>query len=216
MQVKVCGLRLNEDIISVASSGADYVGLIFFPGSSRYAAAIADVGTMEHIAKTYPKVNRAGVFVDADADEVRMTAEKFSLNVLQFHGEEDPEYCEEFMNDYTVIKALSIESEGDFAACEAYKNSCHRFLFDTAGPLKGGNGYSWDWSLLSHYEGHLPFFVSGGIGQADILKVAAIRHPMFTGIDINSGFEVYPGVKNTEAVKLFVRIIKAGENAILS
>lgn len=215
MQVKVCGLRLNEDIASVASSGADYIGLIFYPGSSRYAAGIADPTLMEMISRTYPKVKRVGVFVDADADEVRITAEKFHLNALQFHGEESPEYCSQFANDYTVIKAFAIAEQADFEKCEAYERVCQLFLFDTAGPLYGGNGFSWDWTMLVHYSGNVPFLVSGGIGQSDVLKVGQIRHPQFAGIDINSGFEVYPGVKNTEAVKLFVRIIKAGEYAIL-
>lgn len=211
MQIKVCGLRMNEDIASVANSGAEYVGLIFYPASSRYAAGITDPNLMELLARTYPKVKRVGVFVDADSDEVRITAEKFHLNVLQFHGEESPEYCAEFANDYTVIKAFPIAESSDFEKTAAYEGMCQMFLFDTAGPLPGGNGFSWDWSLLAGYSGNTPFLVSGGIRQGDVLKVAQIRHPQFVGIDINSGFEVYPGVKNTEAIKLFVRIIKAGE-----
>lgn len=215
MQVKVCGLRLNEDIASVASSGADYIGLIFYPGSSRYAAGIADPILLEMVARSYPNMKRVGVFVDADADEVRITAEKFHLNALQFHGDESPEYCAQFAEHYTVIKALSVAEEADFGKCQPFEGSCHLFLFDTAGPHYGGNGYGWDWTLLVHYTGNVPFLVSGGIGQGDVLKVGQIRHPQFAGIDINSGFEVYPGVKNTEAIKLFVRIIKAGEYEIL-
>ncbi len=215
MKIKVCGLRLNEDIAAVANSGADYIGLIFYTASSRYAAGIADPNLMELIAKSNPKVKRVGVFVDMDADEVRFTAEKYYLNALQFHGDESPEYCAQFSNDYTVIKAFAIDEEFDFSQTEAYEGICETFLFDTSGPLPGGNGFSWDWSMLANYNGNTPFMVSGGIRQGDVLKVAQIRHPQFLGIDINSGFEVYPGVKNTEAIRLFVRIIKAGEYAVL-
>lgn len=215
MQIKVCGLRMNEDIAAVANSGADYIGLIFYPASSRYAAGIAEPALMELLARTKPNVKRVGVFVDVDADEVRITAEKFHLNTLQFHGEETPEYCEAFASDYTVIKAFPIAEASDFDKTAAYEGVCQLFLFDTAGPLPGGNGFSWDWSMLASYSGNTPFLVSGGIRQGDVLKVGQIRHPQFLGIDINSGFEVYPGVKNTEAIKLFTRIIKAGEYAVL-
>lgn len=215
MQIKVCGLRMNEDIAAIASSGAEFIGLIFYPASSRYAAGIVDPNLMELIARTNPNVKRVGVFVDMDADEVRITAEKYHLNTLQFHGEETPEYCAEFANDYTVIKAFPIAQASDFENTSAYEGICQLFLFDTAGPLLGGNGFSWDWSMLASYSGNTPFLVSGGIRQGDVLKVGQIRHPQFVGIDINSGFEVYPGVKNTEAIKLFVRIIKAGEYAVL-
>ena len=216
MKIKVCGLRLNEDIAAVSNSGADYIGLIFYPASSRYAAAIADPNLLELVSKTNPKVKRVGVFVNTDAEEVRFTAEKYFLNAVQFHGDETPEYCSQFSNDYSVIKAFSIGEDFDFTQTESYEGICETFLFDTAGQLPGGNGFSWNWDMLSGYGGNTPFIVSGGIRQGDVLKVASIRHPQFMGIDINSGFEVYPGVKNTEAINLFVRIIKAGEYEILS
>lgn len=214
MQIKVCGLRQSEDIAAIATSGVDYVGLIFYPPSARYAAGVADPGMMDILVRAYPKIKRVGVFVDADEDEVRITAEKFQLNALQFHGAEDPEFCEQFMDGFQVIKAISISDEKDFEIAEVYEGACHRFLFDTEGPLYGGNGTGWDWSLLYNYSGNTPFLLSGGIGPADVLKIGSVRHPMFAGIDVNSCFEKYPGVKDVEAVKSFVKIIKAGEYAV--
>lgn len=214
MIVKVCGLKLTEDLAATAAAGADCVGMIFFPPSARYAAGHVDPQILELFARSYPNLKRVGVFVDADEDDVRITAEKYNLNTLQFHGEESPEYCSSFREKFTVLKAISIATEEDFEKCEPFDAACDYFLFDTAGPLYGGNGFGWDWSLLSHYTGNTPFLVSGGIGPNDILKVGAIRHPQFAGIDINSGFEKYPGVKNTEAIKSFIRIIKAGEYEI--
>lgn len=214
MIVKVCGLKLNEDLALVANSGADFVGFIFYPSSSRYAAGSIDPQMLELLERTRPNLKRVGVFVNEDEDEVRRTAEQFHFNALQFHGEESDDYCALFRDAFTVIKAFPIQTESDFEKCERYAESCDYFLFDTSGPLYGGNGFSWDWSLLAKYSADKPFLVSGGIGPADLQKVGAIRHPQFAGIDINSGFEKYPGVKNTDAIKSFIRLIKAGEYEI--
>jgi phosphoribosylanthranilate isomerase len=216
MQIKVCGLRQNEDIAAIASIGVDYIGLIFYPPSARYAAGVTDPGMMDILVRSYPKLKRVGVFVDADEDEVRITAEKYQLNALQFHGDEDPEYCEQFMEKFEVIKAFSIGNKTDFGREENFNGACHRFLFDAKGALYGGNGTGWDWSMLYNYSGRTPFIVSGGIGPNDVNKLGGIRHALFTGIDINSRFEKYPGVKNVEAVKSFVTIIKAGKNELFS
>lgn len=214
MIVKVCGIKQNEDLVLIANSGADYVGFIFYPPSSRYAAGTIDPQMLELLERTRPNLKRVGVFVNEDEDNVRRIAEQYHLNTLQFHGEESADYCGQFKNTFTVIKAMPIQAESDFEKCNGYTEACDYFLFDTAGPLYGGNGYGWDWSLLANYAEDTPFLVSGGIGPADLMKVAAIRHPQFAGIDINSGFEKYPGAKNTDAIKSFIRIIKAGEYAI--
>ncbi len=214
MLIKVCGVKLDEDLAAIASAGVDFVGLIFYPASARYAGGSIDKNLVELLAKTYPNLKRVGVFVNADREDVLINAESYHLNTLQFHGEETPEYCAQFKDRFSIIKALAIETEEDFGACEKYEGICDYFLFDTSGPLPGGNGYGWDWSLLSAYNGDTPFLLSGGIGPADILKICAIRHPRLTGIDINSKFEKIPGVKNCEAIKSFVRIIKAGEYEI--
>ena len=204
MKTKVCGLVRSEDILRLAASGIDYAGMVFYPASSRFAGGKLDTSLLGELAVLYPRVKRVGVFVDADPDEVVITAEKYNLNALQFHGHESPEYCRAFCEEYEVIKAFRIGGEEDFRRAQKYEKSAQRFLFDTAGPLPGGNGRQWDWSLINMYTGSIPFFLSGGIRAGDVLKVSSVRHSRFFGIDLNSGFELAPGIKDADAVTRFI------------
>lgn len=208
MIIKTCGLRENEDLISVSTMGIDYAGFIFVPTSPRDASATLDAGLTELLSRSVPGMKKTGVFVDADPDEIFDKIERFHLNAVQLHGNESPEFCEELMGKAEVIKSFSINEEFDFEKTSFYEGKCTYFLFDTAGPLAGGNGFSFDWTLLNNYNGNTPFLLSGGIGPTSAISLLEFSHPQFAGIDINSKFELYPGKKNIPSLSSFVHAFK--------
>ena len=107
-----------------------------------------------------------------------------------------------------IIKAFNVNENFDFETTLPYEKVADYFLFDTKTPLHGGSGQKFDWRLLDKYTGHIPFLLSGGIGPDDAEEILKINHPKLTGIDVNSGFEDEPGVKNIEKLKNFIDQIK--------
>jgi len=208
MLIKVCGIRESEDLISVSKLGVDYVGLIFVPGSPRCASGSIDPMLTELLSRSVPALKKVGVFLDAEMEEILDTIERYHLDAVQLHGSEPPATCALLSQSVEVIKAFSIGEEFDFSITADYEGVCNFFLFDTAGPFAGGNGYAFDWSLLGEYNGETLFLLSGGIGPADTVKVLEIVHPQFAGIDVNSKFELYPGKKDISRLTTFVRAFK--------
>lgn len=207
MLIKVCGITHNEDLVSISQMQVDFAGFIFIPSSPRYAAGI-DRSLTALLSRSAPRLKKTGVFLDEDIDDVRRMIEDYSLDAVQLHGNESPEYCETLQAETTVIKTFPVGVAAAFSEVHLYEGHCSYFLFDTAGPLPGGNGYSFDWSLLDEYEGSTSFFLSGGIGPTDVQRIYEINHPMFAGIDINSRFELYPGKKEINRLKNFVNAFK--------
>ena len=150
-------------------------------------------------------VIKVGVFVDETPEKVLETAQNWNLNVVQLHGHETPEYCSQIKNSgITVFKAFSVDEHFDFNLLYTYSGVCDYFLFDTKGQLPGGTGQKFNWQLLENYIGDVPFFLSGGIGFDDQEAIHNFEHPRWHGIDINSGFEIEPALKNIEKVKNFI------------
>jgi phosphoribosylanthranilate isomerase len=208
MIIKVCGIRANEDLVSVSSMGIDYAGFIFVPSSPRDASATLDPELTGLLSRSVPRLKKTGVFADTDTSEIYELIERYQLDAIQLHGEESPGYCEELSERVEVIKAFSVDEEFDFEKTFAYEGKCNLFLFDTKGFFAGGNGFSFDWALLKNYEGNIPFLLSGGIGPASAISLLEFSHPQFAGIDINSKFELYPGKKNIPALSSFVQAFK--------
>lgn len=197
MKVKVCGMVHGDNIRSVEQSGADIMGFIFYPRSPRF---------MKYPPTYMPRIQkRAGVFVDADIDRILYLRRAYGLDYIQLHGHESPEYCERLKAaGLKIIRALGISSPEDLSATELYPMA-DLFLFDTSTPLYGGSGRTFDWELLGAYRGPQPFLLSGGITPASASALRAFSHPLCIGVDINSGFETAPGVKNVDAVAAFIR-----------
>lgn len=215
--IKVCGMRDADNIRAVEqlltehaalpsslaahrSASAPqpptvWMGFIFWPHSNRYVSEIPD----------YMPVNakRVGVFVDQDAETVMRIARDFALDIIQLHGHESPEYVSQ-LHQWTTIKAFNISTASDLSSTAPYEGIVDYFLFDTKGKAVGGNGEKFRWSVLSHYDGHTPFLLSGGIGPQDAARIKAFQHPMFAGIDLNSRFEMAPGIKDTESLRAFL------------
>ena len=190
MKLKVCGMRETKNIKALASLQPDYMGFIFWETSKRYCATIPS-----DIPKAIKKV---GVFVDETTEQIKAKVKLFGLDAVQLHGDALLNLCE-------VIKAFRIGPDFDFKQLAPYQDHCTYFLFDTQGPLPGGNGTAFDWELLMGYALDTPFFLSGGIGLGHVDAIAEIRKrnlPIYA-LDVNSQFECEPGVKKIEEIKEF-------------
>jgi len=207
LKVKVCGMHDPENISGVVAALPDYIGLIFYPQSKRFAG-------MEPISEILdaipPTVKKVGVFAGETTMQVMEVCQSWNLDVVQLHGQESPEYCKKIQESgVTVFKAFSVDEHFDFEKLDAYSRVCNYFLFDTKGLLPGGTGHKFNWQLLDNYKGEVPFFLSGGIGPGDIEAIMKFRHPMLYGIDINSGFEISPALKDVRKVNEFITEIRS-------
>lgn len=193
-------MRDPQNIDAVVAAGADLIGLIFYEKSKRNIDAAAG----ESLRENLPQVKKVGVFVNEQYEIVRKRIVEFALDFVQLHGEESVEYCENLRAaDVKIIKVFSVGSDFDFAETAKYEAVADYFLFDTKGKQRGGNGVKFNWDILQNYRGKTPFFLSGGIGEEDADAVRGLDHPMFFGVDVNSGFEIEAGVKDARSVKRF-------------
>ncbi len=199
MKVKVCGLINPENVTELNSLKIDFIGLNFYKPSSRFL----DESNLAYF-KHYKETKKVGVFVNENIDKLLITAEKFALDYIQLHGNESPSYTDTVSNHFKTIKVFSILEEKDFESSSAYKN-CDYFLFDTKTKNHGGSGKKFSWELLSNYKGETPFLLAGGIKPNDTSAIKSIKHPKFAGIDINSGFETKPGIKDINAIESFLK-----------
>ena len=186
------------------------MGFIFWPKSSRYVS--------ERPSYLPTKCKRVGVFVDATIDDIKQKIEEYRLDFVQLHGHESPDYIralrvvDGFPVDTRLIKALSISSRNDIATYQDYEGLIDYFLFDTKAQLPGGNGQQFDWSVLAAYDGNTPFLLSGGIGPDDAERLTSHLSPLISkkcvGIDLNSRFEITPGLKDINKLKEFIKAIQ--------
>ena len=198
MMIKVCGMRDAENIREVEALGIDLMGFIFWPKSSRYVS--------ERPAYLPTKCKRVGVFVDEDIETVRRIADDYALDYIQLHGHESRAYCAQ-LKGLKLIKAISVSGEDDIATYKTYEGLVDYFLFDTKCPSVGGSGQQFDWTVLADYVGETPFLLSGGIGPDDAKRVKASHHSKCIGIDLNSRFEIAPGVKDINKLKDFLNAL---------
>ena len=202
MIIKVCGMRDGDNIREVEQLSIDWMGFIFYPKSSRYVSEVP--------AYLPTKCKRVGVFVDASTDEIIKKIHNFSLDMIQLHGNESPEqisHLSPLTNHLSIIKAFNIATAEDLKSTASYTGLADYFLFDTKGPSVGGNGEKFDWSVLSNYEGDTPFLLSGGIGPDDAERILDYHHPKCIGIDLNSQFELAPGLKDVTTLSRFLNKI---------
>ena len=200
--VKVCGMREAENIREVEALGIDLMGFIFWPKSGRYVS--------ERPAYLPTNCKRVGVFVDEDIETVKRIADDYALDYIQLHGHELADYCAQ-LRGFKLIKAFNIATTEDFKQTEPYTGIVDYFLFDTKGKSVGGNGEKFDWSVLSAYDGNKPFLLSGGIGPDDAEVLTSHFSPLTSkkcvGIDLNSRFEIAPGLKDINKLKDFLNAL---------
>jgi len=200
-------MRDPENTSGVAATLPDYLGFIFYPKSKRF---VGFEPSLEVLAIVPDSVKKVGVFVNETPEKVFEIYQNWNLDVVQLHGNETPKYCQQIQDSgITVFKAFSVDEDFDFNSLDAYSGVCNYFLFDTKGQLPGGTGQKFNWQLLKKYKGDVPFFLSGGIGPDDLEAVLNFSHPQLFGIDINSGFEISPALKDLEKVKSFISGIRS-------
>ena len=192
-------MREAENIREVEALGIDLMGFIFWPKSKRYVSE-----KPEYLPQ---KCKRVGVFVDEDIEQVKCIAEDYALDFIQLHGSESPEYISHLLpltSHLSIIKAFNIATAEDLEATKPYEGLVDYFLFDTKATLPGGSGQQFDWNVLEAYDGEMPFLLSGGIGPNDAERVKSYYHPKCAGIDLNSRFELAPGLKDVKKLKEFI------------
>jgi phosphoribosylanthranilate isomerase len=199
-------MRDSQNIAEASELSPDVMGFIFYPQSPRYAGLVLEPDTTTMIPAS---IKKAGVFVNADFEVISEMIEKYTLDIVQLHGDESPELCFRLKEiGVGVIKAFSIRDVKTFMQCAEYIDITDYFLFDTLTSGHGGSGLRFDWNILQRYNSDHPFFLSGGIGPNDIVDIMKISHPGFYGIDINSRFESAPGLKDISSLKKFITGIR--------
>lgn len=196
-------MKYPDNIKQVAELQPDYLGFIFYHRSKRNFDGI--------IPEISSKIKKTGVFVDESLEFILKKVKKYNLQAVQLHGDESPELCKELKlnKDMEVIKVFSVGESFDFEVLNKYEEVSDYFLFDTKGKEKGGNGSVFNWELLNGYKSKKPFFLSGGIGMKELgviqnfLKSKASKYCF--ALDLNSKFELEPGVKDVKKLEKFIK-----------
>ena len=190
-------MREATNIKELLAVKPDLIGFIFHEKSPRNVVEIPSISIPENIKKV-------GVFVDKPIKFIQDKITKFQLDYVQLHGKETLEFCKNLQEkSIKIIKAFNINKHFNFNKLDNYHTYCDYFLFDASGEFAGGNGVTFNWNLLQNYKGKTPFLLSGGINETMVSEIKKIKHKGFAGIDINSGFETKPAVKDIPKIKKF-------------
>ena len=203
MKLKVCGMRDPANITELIKLQPDFMGFIFHKKSPRN---VTDTSMID-----FPNtIKKVGVFVDKKESFIRDKVMDYKLDLVQLHGNETPKECQELKeNGFEIIKAFNISEDFVFEKLKAYEPYCNYFLFDAFGKNAGGNGITFNWNLLQGYKGQTPFLLSGGIDETMVENIKNINHSKFAGIDINSGFEITPALKDIKKIEKFKKKVIA-------
>jgi phosphoribosylanthranilate isomerase len=208
MNIKVCGITEMKQLQQLDGLDIDFAGLIFYKDSPRY---IGDKISKKDLKNADFDLKKVGVFVNPEMIDVLDAIDDYGLEVVQLHGNESPEMCDDLSGEVEVIKAFRIK-DSKVNIDEMVKNYdavCDYYLFDKATDYSiGGTGEQFDWEILTKAKIEKPFFLSGGIGLEDAAKIKAFKHPDFFGVDINSKFEKSPGVKDMGLLLHFKQAMK--------
>ncbi|WP_276090564.1 phosphoribosylanthranilate isomerase [Pedobacter sp. JY14-1] len=203
VKLKVCGMKLPSNVKEVAELGPDYMGFIFYAGSKRYPGRLA----AEVIRELPESIKKTGVFVNETVEEIAVKIVKYRLDAVQLHGNETPEMVKLLKmilpEEVQLIKAFGIDVSFDFSQLDAYASNVDFFLFDTKTPDHGGSGRRFEWELLQGYHLDKPYFLSGGVGLENVDDVLRITDQRLYAVDVNSRFELEPGLKDITKLKDF-------------
>ncbi len=219
MRLKVCGMKFQENIEAVTSLQPDYLGFIFYKKSARFFD-----GESRGFGTNLPEnIKKVGVFVDASLDYILEKIQQYNLQAIQLHGDESPEFCDALRrhpklvsasHQVDLIKVFYIKDTFDFKVLKPYETVCDYYLFDTKGKNPGGNGYTFNWEVLKNYPSTKPYFLSGGIGLDEVEKILSFLKSKESNycyaIDVNSKFEIEPGLKDINKLKEFNNKLKNG------
>jgi phosphoribosylanthranilate isomerase len=202
-RVKICGITRPEDLDSAVAAGADAVGFVFYPPSPRYLATDAAASLARRVP---PFVTRVGLFVNAEPAAVQAVLAKVPIDLLQFHGDEDAVYCEQFGRPY--IKAARVKPGVDLLEFARAYPGAQAVLLDAWVEAYGGVGQSFDWSLIPG-ELPLPMVLSGGLHAGNVVEAVHKLHPW--AVDVSSGVEAAKGIKDTNKIAAFVAAVRMAD-----
>lgn len=208
MNIKVCGITSVKQLQQLEGLDIDFAGLIFYKESPRY---MGESISPDDLSGADLDIKKVGVFVNATHQEIMIAVEAYELDIVQLHGDESPAFCADLSEEIEVIKAFKIgnnTTESIDELVKEYDDACDYYLFDTAGDKHGGNGEKFDWTKITAAKIEKPFFLSGGIQLTDAIALKKFKHPDFFGVDVNSGFEKAPGVKDMAKVLEFKLAVK--------
>jgi phosphoribosylanthranilate isomerase len=210
--VKICGLSTRETLSAALEAGADMVGFVFFPPSPRHLS----LDTARELARQVKqRATRVALTVDADDATLEGIVAALAPDILQLHGHETPGRVSEIKRKFgrEVMKALPVERASDLATLPDYAAVADRILFDARPPKgatrPGGLGAVFDWQLLKDLDLKLPFMVSGGLHADNV--AGAVRITRAGGVDVSSGVERAPGIKDVEMIRAFIHAARASE-----
>jgi len=212
IEVKICGINAPAALAAAAEGGADYIGFVFYPASPR---AVTPAVAASLAAAAPARLRKVALSVDADDALLREILETAPIDLLQLHGRESVERVAEIRARFgvPVMKVLKIAGAEDVAAAAAYEPVADRLLFDAkppkdmAGALPGGNALAFDWQLLAGRSWSLPWMLSGGLTAENVAE--ALRISGARAVDVSSGVEDRPGVKNPDKIRAFIAAAKA-------
>jgi phosphoribosylanthranilate isomerase len=206
VQVKICGLSTPETIDAAITGGTSHIGFVFFAKSPRNVTP-EQAGALATRVAGRAKI--VGLFVDPDPDFISAVRKHITLDIIQLHGEERPALTSRIgmTNGLEVWKAVSVRSGADLAEAQKYRGSAQRILYDAKPPkgadLPGGNGLRFDWNLLQRHDHPLPWALSGGLDPRNLAE--AVRITGATLLDVSSGVESAPGIKNVDKIAAFLK-----------
>ena len=205
-------MKYPDNIREVSSLHPDFMGFIFYPNSPRYVGQL-DAGSLTSLPTS---IKKTGVFVNENLENILTAISKYNLDAVQLHGADNRKLCRKIRQEAKtmVIKVFPIMDASNFRVTGDYEAVADYFLFDTKTDLYGGSGQKFNWNILQEYTGNKSFLLSGGIGADDVKALRAIEHPLLAGVDLNSKFELKPGLKNVALLKQFIDELKRPPNPL--
>jgi phosphoribosylanthranilate isomerase len=200
IRVKICGITALDDALAAVDAGADALGFVFAEQSPR---CISPQKAAAIISGIPPFVQTVGLFVNADAERVNWVADFCGLDIIQLHGEEDQDFCNDI--ERRIIKAFRVKDASTLSALARYQVA--GYLLDAWSPdAHGGTGKSFDWNLVREYAGNSPIILAGGLNPENVREAVNIVKPY--GVDVSSGVEVSPGKKDPEKIRRFLKALQ--------
>lgn len=194
-------MREDENIRQLAQLAIDYIGHIFYPKSARYIAEAK-------LLNSNPSIKKTGVFVNASLEEISQAIESYQLQSVQLHGDESVELIQQISPfGVEIIKAFGVNNDFDWNTLEPYLDHIDYLLFDSKSSQYGGTGERFNWDKLKEYPFDKPYFLSGGLSLENIQEAVEFEDSRLIGLDLNSRFEISPGLKDIEKIKTALKII---------
>ena len=203
IKIKICGMKESANIEAVSALAPDYLGFIFYEHTPRF------VGREFNLPEIPLSIKRVGVFVNESIVEILNKVKRYRLDFVQLHGDESVGLCNKLNHEgISVIKVFRISDDFDFKTTEEFEDVSEFFMFDTRGKLYGGNAERFNWRVLTKFSQKVPFFLSGGIGPESIEEILQLKNLNLHAIDVNSGVEQSPGMKDLNKVSLIINKVR--------